>query len=219
VLPKLNLSYTPTGDLTLYGTIAKGSRPGGVNIPIPLPTTPQLEANTGAYNCGLPLVNRLNPSLPVPPGLIYVTSQPSYFGPDSVWSFELGEKSRFDDRRFTLNADIYYIKWQNIQQDLALSCGYLYNAAVGNGEAYGPELEFTANIISGLSLYLSGAYTDAIVNDPTAASGIAPGTRIINVPKYTATAELNYETPIRPGIKGIFRVAGSIQNFVCLSHT
>ena len=52
-LPKLNLSYTPTSDLTIYTTMAKGSRPGGVNLPIPIPTVQQLEANSGAYNCNL----------------------------------------------------------------------------------------------------------------------------------------------------------------------
>src|SRR6202790_3001632 len=36
LLPKVNVSYEPTSDLTLYSTISKGSRPGGVNLPIPL---------------------------------------------------------------------------------------------------------------------------------------------------------------------------------------
>jgi outer membrane receptor protein involved in Fe transport len=210
ILPKINLSYTPSADLTVYGTVAKGSRPGGVNIPIPLPSTAQLQANPGAYNCGLPIANRLDPNLPVPKGLVYVTTQPSYFGPDSVWSYELGEKSRFDDRRFTLNADLYYIRWQNIQQDLALSCGYLLNSIVGDGRAYGPELEFTAVIVRGLSVGLSGTYTEASITDPTTQSGIQPGTRIINVPKYTGIAELNYEALLASGIKARFRIASSL---------
>ena len=33
--PKLNLSYQPSQDLTIYATAAKGFRPGGVNLPIP----------------------------------------------------------------------------------------------------------------------------------------------------------------------------------------
>ena len=36
LLPKINVSYEPTSDLTVYSTISKGSRPGGVNLPIPL---------------------------------------------------------------------------------------------------------------------------------------------------------------------------------------
>ncbi len=35
VTPKFNLSYKPNSDLTVYMEIAKGYRPGGVNLPIP----------------------------------------------------------------------------------------------------------------------------------------------------------------------------------------
>jgi iron complex outermembrane recepter protein len=33
--PKINLSYEPTDELTVYGSASKGFRPGGVNLPIP----------------------------------------------------------------------------------------------------------------------------------------------------------------------------------------
>ena len=187
VLPRLNASYTPTPDLTIYGTIAKGSRPGGVNLPIPLPSKEQLTANPAQYNCGLPLTGSPPP--------VYVTSQPS-FTPDSVLSYEIGEKAKFDDRRFTVNADVYYIQWKDIQQVLSLSCGYPYNTNAGNAKAYGPEVEFSARIVHGLNLDLSGSIPKATINEPTAAaiqSGITPGTRVINVPKYTATASLDYQ--------------------------
>jgi hypothetical protein len=76
-LPKLNLSYTPTPDLTIYGTVAKGSRPGGVNLPIPIPSIQQLEANSGAYNCNLPLANQLDPTLPSRPARTSPNSPPT----------------------------------------------------------------------------------------------------------------------------------------------
>src|SRR6202166_3560778 len=105
VLPKLNLAYEPSKDLTVYGTIAKGSRPGGFNLPIPLPTPAVLAVNPFAYNCGA--------------GPVSVSSQPN-FSPDSVLSYEIGEKAKFADRRITVNADVYYIKWSHIQQVLSL---------------------------------------------------------------------------------------------------
>lgn len=37
VNPKFNLAYIPNGDLTVYMEIARGFRPGGVNLPIPVP--------------------------------------------------------------------------------------------------------------------------------------------------------------------------------------
>ena len=125
-LPKLNLAYEPSKDLTVYGTIAKGSRPGGFNLPIPLPSPQVLAINPYAYNCGA--------------GVVTVSSQPGYT-PDSVMSYEIGEKAKFDDRRFTINADVYYIDWSHIQQVLSLTCGYPYNTNAGNAKSYGPELE------------------------------------------------------------------------------
>src|SRR6185312_10200074 len=67
VSPKFNLAYIPNDNTTLYGTIAKGFRPGGPNSPIPPPCAPA----------------------------------PDQFGPDSVWSYELGEKMRFLDSRLS----------------------------------------------------------------------------------------------------------------------
>ena len=218
VLPKVNLSYTPTPDLTLYGTLAKGSRPGGVNLPIPLPTLAQIQSNPFAYNCGVPNQNQLNPGTPIPPGTIYVTQQPAYFGPDSIWSYELGEKARFDDRRFTFDADVYYVKWKNIQQVIDLSCGYPYSANAGNALAYGPEVEFSALLMTGLTLGVSGAYTKAYINQPSAneatvIAGATPGTdpsRIVNVPRYTADLSLEYQTELSADLHGIFRISDSI---------
>jgi iron complex outermembrane recepter protein len=210
VMPKLNLSYTPTSDFTLYGTIAKGSRPGGVNLPIPIPTIQQLEANPAAYNCNVPLANQLNPALPVPTGT-YLSQQPTY-GPDYVWSYELGEKARFDDQRFTINGDIYYIKWYKIQQVVSLTCGYPYDTNAGNARAFGPELETSTRITDRLTFNLSATYTDATINEPNQAAqaaGFYPGIPIINVPKYGAIAALDYHQPLSDNLTGVFRLSSS----------
>jgi outer membrane receptor protein involved in Fe transport len=211
VLPKLNLSYTPTPDLTLYGTVAKGSRPGGVNLPIPIPTVQQLEANPAAYNCNLPLVNQLDPTQPIPPGA-YVAKQPSY-GPDSVWSYELGEKARFADRRFTINGDIYYIKWTNIQQVVSLTCGYPADINAGNARAYGPEVETSMRLTDSLTFNVSGAYTKANINAPNQtaqAAGFYPGIKIINVPQYTAIASLDFQHPLNDDLGIALHLSSSL---------
>jgi outer membrane receptor protein involved in Fe transport len=197
VLPKLNLAYEPSKDLTVYSTIAKGSRPGGFNLPIPIPSAAVLAVNPFAYNCDA--------------GTVTVSSQPN-FTPDSVLSYEIGEKAKFDDRRFTVNADVYYIQWSHIQQVLSLTCGYPYNTNAGNAKSYGPELEMSAQVATGLTLELSGAYTQAYISEPSAnaiASGITPGTRVLNVPKYTAVAAVNYVTAITDNLNGSLNVSSS----------
>jgi len=211
VLPKLNLSYTPTPDLNFYSTIARGSRPGGVNLPIPIPSIAQIEADSGAYNCNYPLAYQLNPVGPPPPG-VYVSKQPE-FGPDYVWSYEIGEKARFADRRFTVNGDIYYITWKNIQQVESLTCGYPADVNAGNAQAYGPEIETSTRITDKLTFNLSYAYTHAVINDPTPdaqASGFYPGIRVINVPKYTAVASIDYQQPFSDKLAGVFHLTSSL---------
>ena len=210
-MPKFNLSYTPTPDLTVYSTVAKGSRPGGVNLPIPIPTIQQLENNSGAYNCNYPLLYQQNPVGPPPTGA-YVSKQPSY-GPDQVWSYELGEKARFADRRITINADVYYIKWTDIQQVVSLTCGYPANINAGNARAYGPEIETSFRATDGLTFNVSYAHTKAQINDPNAtaqAAGFYPGIKIINVPDYTAIASLDYQQPINDDLNGSFHLSSSL---------
>lgn len=179
LLPKVNLSYEPTSDLTLYSTLSKGSRPGGVNLPIPL-------VPSGFYYCG--------PGT----GPSYLTSQPAYYAPDDIWSIEAGEKARFDDRRFSLNADVFYVKWHNIQQLEVLSCGYPYNTNVGDAKTYGPEVEASARITDELTVDLSGAYTQAYISAPRDTPGLAitAGSRVDNIPKYTGALGANYDTSV-----------------------
>jgi outer membrane receptor protein involved in Fe transport len=210
-MPKFNLSYTPTPDLTVYSTVAKGSRPGGVNLPIPIPTIQQLQNNGNAYNCNYPLANQLDPTLPLPAGA-YVSKQPSY-GPDQVWSYELGEKARFADRRITINADIYYIKWTDLQQVVSRTCGYPANINAGNARAYGPEVETSFRVTDGLTFNVSYSHTKAQINDPNAtaqAAGFYPGIKIINVPEYTAIASLDYQQSINDNLNGSFHLSSSL---------
>ena len=210
LLPKVNLSYEPTSDLTLYSTLSKGSRPGGVNLPIPL-------SPSSFYYCGGPAPGTIYSA---GSGPSYLTSQPSYYAPDDIWSLEFGEKAKLDDRRFTVNADVFYVKWHNIQQLIVLSCGYPYNTNVGDAKSYGPELEMAAKITDELTVDLSGAYTQAHISEPRAILGLSEpvgtpgvpvysGQRITNIPKYTGDLAVSYETMLPQSYEFKFRVAES----------
>jgi iron complex outermembrane recepter protein len=189
VLPKIDLSYMPTADLTIYGTVSKGARPGGVNDPIPLSTS-------SYYYCGPGSGQR------------YLTSQQAYYGPDGIWSYEIGEKARFADRRFTLNADVFYVQWNNIQELFSLTCGYNFSANAGKAKTYGPELEASAMLTEGLILNVSGAYTQAFISNPAASTGLAlaPGTPINSVPRYTGDVSLDYSKEVGAGYVGTARI-------------
>lgn len=89
------------------------------------------------------------------------------FNPDTVWDYELGEKSRSFNGWLTVNADVYYIKWSNVQETVALPCGYTYESNAGDGRSYGPELEISAKLSPQWSVQLNGSYTDAKINHPS----------------------------------------------------
>ena len=165
--PKVTLSYETNHELTLYATAARGFRPGGINQQIPA-------------------------------SLCTLTAET--YGPDSTWNYEVGEKAKLAGGRVVLNSDFYYIRWSQVQQTVNQSCGYPLTVNAGDAATYGPEVELWARVTPELSATLSGTYTHAeLTSVPaslTAQTGLTSGTTLINVPKYTAMASLNYMRPL-----------------------
>jgi outer membrane receptor protein involved in Fe transport len=174
VTPTLTLSYTPTEDLLFYSTIAKGFRPGGGNQPVPV---------SGGASC-------------LPQLLSYGLSQaPTTYGPDSVWSYELGEKATLLGGRLTFNGDVYYEVWRHIQQQVPLACGFYYTTNLETAGVYGAEVEMNARLTSELSLNASGGYTHATYDHTSFDTGTIAGARIPDVPKFTGSLAAVYRRP------------------------
>jgi len=162
VNPKLNLSYEPTKDLTLYVQAAKGFRPGGGNAPSPS-TCPQ---------------------------------NPLQFSPDSIWSYEAGEKLRMFDNRVTINGAIYYEDWTGIQQLVTETCGATFTSNAGTAHVYGGELEASVALTSELTFTTSAGYTHANIVSAVAGAGFVDGQRVQDVPDWTETTSIVYRHPI-----------------------
>ncbi|UUZ51512.1 TonB-dependent receptor [Massilia sp. B-10] len=115
--PKYAVTWEVDPAHTVYSSVAKGFRLGGSNVFVP-PTTcgPDLEANG-------------------------IENGPPTYSPDSLWSYEVGSKSRFLNNRVTFNADVFYVKWKNIQQGVYLpTCAYTYNANAGRCDQQGHRI-------------------------------------------------------------------------------
>ena len=139
---------------------------------------------------------------PIPANLGCTITAEAY-SPDSIWDYEIGEKARLMDRRVSVNADVFYNKWSNVQQLITQPCGYGLNANAGNAHSYGPELEITAQLNEHLLLSVSATYTNAKITEvnPTIAAAdhtLVDGFPILNIPKYTETTTLAYKTPLSP---------------------
>ena len=181
VNPRFTASYEQNHDLTLYGTIARGFRPGGINQQIP---SPPCTLTTETY------------------------------GPDSIWNYEVGEKAKLLDNRLTINADVYYIRWSQVQQSVNQPCGYPLTENAGVAASYGPEIEVSALLTPRLILAVTGTYTHATLTSVNAVleqadSAFQPGLGLLNVPKYTETTALTYTQPISDNLKFSARVNNS----------
>jgi iron complex outermembrane receptor protein len=171
--PMFNLAYSPTADLMLYATAAKGFREGGANYPVP--TTGQVGA---VCLQGLAALGR--------------TTSPLQYGPDSVWSYELGEKSSWFDHRLVLDASAYYLRWSKVQQPINLSCGYGFTDNTADAAVKGGEMEAAVKLTSNIDLHQSVGYTHAAFTDNSPGAGIVAGEPLLLVPKWTVSTSLDY---------------------------
>jgi iron complex outermembrane receptor protein len=194
--PKFNLSYEPDKNLLLYATASKGFRPGGANQPVP---------TSGS------LGNQCEANLQALYGTSAFVPAPNTFNPDSVWTYELGEKWRTNDSRLTLNGAVYYSQWKDAQQFVGLPCGFNFSTNAGNADIYGGELELNTVLAPGLVFSANGAYTHAQFVASTVLPGVAAanGLQVQDVPKYTLAGSLNYDHPLSDALALTGRIDSS----------
>lgn len=189
--PKVSLIWEASPTNSIYATAAEGFRVGGTNSQVPW----QL--------CGLPGPNQ------------------STFGPDSLWSYELGNKSRFFHNKLTVNGSLFYVKWKNTQQQIELGCSFDYNTNVGDATSYGAEIEIKAKPLPNLLLDLAAGYTHATLDNTLFDAngnmlyGAVAGTAIPGVPNYNIALTGTYTFNIRDEYTGFIRGAA---RFVGSSH-
>ena len=169
--PKITLTYDVDPQSDLYASAGKGFRLGGA-------TTPNTNA---ACVAGLLELGDVN--------------APKSYGPDQLWSYELGSKSLIFEKTLSINADVYYIDWKNIQQSITIPiCGGVFNANVGDATAIGSEIEarYKPPVIPGLTLSLNLGAEHAYITSTSNASTAQVGQDVLYTPKYTASLLANY---------------------------
>jgi outer membrane receptor protein involved in Fe transport len=119
----------------------------------------------------------------------------SYYKPDSLWSYEVGEKLRTSDQRFSLNGSLFWINWKNIREFIDLACGfgaYINSAAA---RSRGGELEMSAAPLEGLMLNGGIGYTDSKIVSEGALHVPPVGSPIEQVAPLTGNFSARYERP------------------------
>jgi iron complex outermembrane recepter protein len=191
--PMVNLSWSPGAEQMLYVTAAKGFREGAGNFPIPL---------SGAVGsvclADLQAIGR--------------NSVPSLFDPDTVWSYELGEKGRLFDGRVTFNSDVYYIVWSRVQQLVALGCGLSFTANGPNAAVKGGEAELQSILARGLILTQSVGYANAAFSQAYPAAAIVKGEPLLDAPRWTVSTSLRFERPLSAALTFVAQAQNSYQS-------
>ncbi len=177
--PKYEVDYHLTHNAMVYVNVAKGFRPGGV-VPI-------VPAGSSTTNCAADLA-QVAPSISI--------ADTRSFRSDSLWNYELGTKTAWLQNRMTIDAAIFDIRWNNIQQEILLSCGFQFIANAGAAESKGGEFELRARPVEPLEFSLGLGYQNAKITKASSFSPQPVGSPVYDVPDWTGDASLTYTKPI-----------------------
>jgi iron complex outermembrane receptor protein len=122
------------------------------------------------------------------------------YNPEKLYAFELGAKAKLSST-LRANAAFFYYNWRDFQATVTrvdpgtnLPTQVLANAGIAHIK--GLEADMSWRPVSGLSVTLNGAWTDADI-----VTGIYKGRRIGNTPRFAAGGSVRYETEV-PGLNG-----------------
>ena len=179
VTPKFGISWQADPHTLLYANAAKGFRQGGAQGPVP------------AAFCASDL------------STLGISESPTTYKSDSVWSFDGGAKSRILGGRVSFDANMYWIKWDNIQQAVRLpNCGFSYIANLGKADSRGADLSVDIKVATPLHIGANvGFNRTTFASDVYGGGGAllaAQGDRI-GGPLWTGTAYAQYEQNVAPG--------------------
>ncbi|MGH8229195.1 MAG: TonB-dependent receptor, partial [Steroidobacteraceae bacterium] len=182
VSPLATVQYNFTPDDMVYVTASKGFRVGGVNEPL------------NPTDCNVPLDTLYGLS---------VQDIPKTYGPDEVWSYELGTKMRMLDNRMQLNLGVYWINWTGIQASVPIppgcNTGWIENG--GQAVSRGVDFQLLYKPVDSLNFNLRTSYDDAYYSatllGPTPLSGAAAavliqGGKKFNIPPFTGDLTAQY---------------------------
>ncbi len=151
--PKFGINYQWNDDNLLYVSAAKGDRIGGVNSPL---------SYIGQCKTALTELGFGNAST---------------YDSDSLWSYEIGDKSKLLDKRVDIETSGFYINWTNVQNSIYIpACAESLILNIGKVVIKGADFSVNALVTNSLKLGVALSFTRAAPNayaapwmvDPTA---------------------------------------------------
>ncbi|MCC5795064.1 MAG: TonB-dependent receptor [Chromatiales bacterium] len=199
---RVGLDYRITEDWMVYGSIAKGDKPGGVQI-----SSPNVQQPDGS----------LRRELIVKP-----------FDPEVLWAYELGLKGRTPDGRLDLDMAVFFYDWQDIVirqiveespvsgRPLEQPTAFNFNAA--SAYIWGWEMSAGFAVTDNLIARLTVAYVDASLNEAQqdafttfpsfAPDGDVSGNKLLRQPEWTSSFSLTYRQDLANNLR--FEARGDV---------
>ena len=201
VTPRFTLTWHQNDFINYYGSIAKGTKPGGFNAEVLGSDVPPSEQQRLAG---------------------FVT-----YDEEEAWNFEIGTKRTMLDGRMTLNAALFFIDWD--EQQLTSAEPFTNTDGdpdtttlvtnIGQTEIMGLEVSLNAKLTEKLDLAVAYGYTDAEIKqqcdveyggfvgaDPGACDQVrfpggasVAGNRTPNSPEHNGNVSLMFAQPINMG--------------------
>jgi iron complex outermembrane receptor protein len=127
-------------------------------------------------------------------GFNQLATDPQYYSYDEeiLWSYEIGMKSLFMDKRIMLNASIFYMDISDMQVEEAIDPYQSWTTNAAEATSKGVELEITARVTDGLSLMGGFGYTDIEFDKFSDARGNYEGNKNPFAPEYTFNLGAQY---------------------------
>ncbi len=175
--PKVGISYQATDETMVYTSASKGFRAGGAQAYAPFCSL-----------AGLPVTD--------------ITQLKS----DTLWSYEVGTKVQLPHPGLLFSAAAFHIDWKNLQQQVALPCGYYFDINGGEATINGAEVEIDGHLSRSLQVRFGAGYEKTKITNPGALAiqgiGIEAGSRILGTPAWNVSLGGVYTQTLTSTIDG-----------------
>ena len=129
---------------------------------------------------------------PPPPG---TPAGPTSFGPETIWTYEIGAKKQLTDI-LLVDVAVYYNDWSDIQQSSLPVNGVPVRFTINGGKASGFGVDFGAQLRPSEFLTLTSTVGWNNNEYDTASATHNVGDPLSLVPQWTASASADYRRPI-----------------------
>jgi iron complex outermembrane recepter protein len=132
------------------------------------------------------------------------TIAPKTYGSDTLWNYELGARTSFNEGRTVLNATAFYVDWSDVQSVFRLDQPPLppfpFTLNAGKATSKGIEVDLTTRLGENWIFHTAITALEAEIVDPGAIAGaqaqVEAGTKLPGTPDFQSSTSLEYSTGI-----------------------